>query len=337
MVKSAHSSKFQPGSGDPITMKIILMIDALINFVLGVLLLLFSPGIVAWLGVPPSSTNFYPNILGAIFIGITIALIIGATGEQSQRARGLGLLGAISINLCGGTVLALWLTSGGLDLPLKGLIILWSLVAVLIIVSTVELLHFARVQKSVPPNDVTNGASRDESLGFKGQKTIMKDKEELLANLRAVFGDWEDLLAHKSESEINAESRADGWSIKDVIAHLMAWQQISIARLRAAELGAEPEYPAWLEGADPFYAEDHTTQFNARIRQIYHDQPWSIVGAAWSEGFAQFIELGDALPDDLLFDAHRYPWLRGYALSAVLEGSFEHHREHLEEISAKPE
>ena len=105
----------------------------------------------------------------------------------------------------------------------------------------------------------------------------MNDKQELLASLRAVFGDWEDLLADKSESEINAKGRADGWSIKDVIAHLMAWQQISIARLRATKLDAEPEYPAWLEGADPFFAEDHTGQFNARIRQIYQDEPWSIV------------------------------------------------------------
>jgi hypothetical protein len=40
-------------------MKVILIIDAVINSVLGVLLLLFSPAIVGWLGVPPSSTNFY--------------------------------------------------------------------------------------------------------------------------------------------------------------------------------------------------------------------------------------------------------------------------------------
>ena len=142
-------------------MKVILIIDALINFVLGVLLLLFSPAVVGWLGVPPSSTNFYPNILGAIFIGITIALVIGAAGEKSHRATGLGLLGAISINLCGGTVLALWLIFGGLDLPLKGLIILWSLVAILVIISTVELLHFGRVKNTVPPNDVTDSASRN--------------------------------------------------------------------------------------------------------------------------------------------------------------------------------
>jgi hypothetical protein len=123
-------------------MNVILIVDAVINFVLGVLLLLFSPTIVAWLGVPPSSTSFYPNILGAIFIGITIALIIGATGKDTRRAGGLGLIGAISINLCGGTALALWLVFGRLQLPTGGFIFLWVLVVILIVVSLAELLRF---------------------------------------------------------------------------------------------------------------------------------------------------------------------------------------------------
>ena len=123
-------------------MKVILIVDAVINFVLGVLLLLFSPTIVAWLGVPPSSTSFYPNILGAIFIGITIALVIGASEPNS--VIGLGLMGAISINLCGGLVLALWLVFGRLHLPTRGFVFLWALVAILIIVSLAELLRFGR-------------------------------------------------------------------------------------------------------------------------------------------------------------------------------------------------
>lgn len=123
-------------------MKTILLIDALINFVIGVLLLIFSPAIVSWLGVPSSSTNFYPNILGAIFIGITIALLIGAIGKKNNSTEGLGLLGAISINLCGGTMLALWLIFGDIKIPAKSFIILWMLVTILIIVSLIELIHF---------------------------------------------------------------------------------------------------------------------------------------------------------------------------------------------------
>ena len=129
-------------------MKMILFIDAIINFVLGVLLLIFSPAIASWLGVPLSSTSFYPNILGAIFIGITIALLIDVKGKKDNGNMGLGLLGAISINLCGGTMLALWLILGDLELPVRGFTILWIIVFILIIVSVTELIHIVHSEKN---------------------------------------------------------------------------------------------------------------------------------------------------------------------------------------------
>lgn len=134
-------------------MRIILVVDAVINFLLGMLLLLFSPTIVEWLGVPPSSTNFYPNILGAVFIGITIALVIGASGTRSTQTNGLGLMGAISINLCGGIALALWLIFGRLNLPTKGYAFLWALVAILLLVSITELLRYGLIKSRNIPKD----------------------------------------------------------------------------------------------------------------------------------------------------------------------------------------
>lgn len=126
--------------------KIILTVDAVINFVLGLLLLFFSSSIVTRLGIPPSPSGFYPNILGAVFIGITIALLLGASGKGESRNSGLGLFGAIAINFCGGSVLALWLIFGHLDLPARGLALLWSLVAVLIVISAAELVHAVRMK-----------------------------------------------------------------------------------------------------------------------------------------------------------------------------------------------
>jgi hypothetical protein len=140
-------------------MKIVLIADAVINFLLGLLLLAFSPAVVSWLGIPPSSTSFYPNILGAVFIGITIALVISASGAKSVRSTGLGVMGAISINLCGGTTLALWLIFGRLDLPPKGFIFLWALVAILIVVSSAELLHLRRNGNTDVPKDLHNDAA----------------------------------------------------------------------------------------------------------------------------------------------------------------------------------
>jgi uncharacterized protein YbjT (DUF2867 family) len=162
-------------------------------------------------------------------------------------------------------------------------------------------------------------------------------QQALLASLRAVFNIWEKRLTGCTEDELTAKRRPSDWSLKDVIAHLMAWQQISIARLQAALRDSEPELPAWLDGADPFFAEEHTAEFNARISGIYRDHSWQSVHRAWREGFRLFLQLAEQIPEQKMLDAGLYPWMNGFALSAVLQGSCDHHAEHLKSSSGKLE
>ena len=75
-----------------------------INVFLGLLLILFPFGIAESFGVPIPISNFYPTILGGVIFGIGIALYIERYGYKSG-IRGLGLGGAIAINICGGLVL----------------------------------------------------------------------------------------------------------------------------------------------------------------------------------------------------------------------------------------
>jgi hypothetical protein len=119
--------------------KILLVIDGIINLILGLLLLLFPLGIAQIFGVPESDINFYPSILGAVIFGIGIALIIEVYGEP-KGIRGLGLGGAIAINLCGAGVLLIWLLLKGFEIPLRGHIILWAIALIVILVGIVELI-----------------------------------------------------------------------------------------------------------------------------------------------------------------------------------------------------
>ena len=121
--------------------KILLTIDGIINLVLGILLLLFPLGTAELLGVPKSNLNFYPTILGAVIFGIGIALLIERFGV-SRNIRGLGLGGAIAINLCGAIALLIWLVSTPFNIPPRGHVILWSIVIIVLLVGIVEI--FAR-------------------------------------------------------------------------------------------------------------------------------------------------------------------------------------------------
>lgn len=160
----------------------------------------------------------------------------------------------------------------------------------------------------------------------------MNSKQEILTKLKEEFNRWEELLADLSEEQIIAPHLPSNFSIKDVIAHLRAWQQVTVARLEAALLDREPEFPMWLAGLDP-ESESYLDQFNARIYEIYHEQPWSSVRRDWRNGFLRVLELGGAIPEKDLLDAGRYSWLEGHPLCLVLTGTYEHHHDdHLEPL-----
>lgn len=161
----------------------------------------------------------------------------------------------------------------------------------------------------------------------------MNDKKQIITMLKAEFNRWEELLAGMSEEQITAPHLPSNLSIKDVIAHLRAWQQRSVARLEAALLNREPEFPRWPAELDP--ESEDADRTNAWIYETYREQPWSSVHRDWREGFLRFLELGEAIPEKDLLAAGRYPWLEGRPLSFILLASYEHHHEdHLEPLLA---
>lgn len=126
-------------------MKILLLTDAIINLILGIVLLFYSNPVVRFFGLPQTNNSFYPTILGAVLFGIGVALIIEYKGLKN--IDGLGLGGAISINLIGGIVLFIWLIWGNLSMPIHGLIILWILALLLVGISLVEILNVRKTPK----------------------------------------------------------------------------------------------------------------------------------------------------------------------------------------------
>lgn len=113
----------------------LLEIDGIGNVLLGLPLLLYPTGVAQLLGIPFAEEAFYPVILGAVFIGIGIALLVE---RFSTRVKGLGLGGAMSINLTFGVVLGVWLLFSSAGLPVRGSVLLWFLVVILVGISIFE-------------------------------------------------------------------------------------------------------------------------------------------------------------------------------------------------------
>jgi len=135
-----------------------LILDALINFILGFLLLAFPLDVFQLLGLPVEVPPFYANILGGVLVGIGIALLC----EHFRGSRGmvgLGLGGAMIINLYVGLVLVLWLVSGKLTVPLRGQVILWGLVIILVAISGGELWTYQKKKNGSSSLDDTDKKS----------------------------------------------------------------------------------------------------------------------------------------------------------------------------------
>ena len=160
----------------------------------------------------------------------------------------------------------------------------------------------------------------------------MQSKQEMLNTLQEEFERWERLLGGLTEKEIVARDMPSGLSIKDVVAHLMAWQQLSRARLQAALDNADPAYSIGPAGMDPD-EDESIEQINAWIHETYLNEPWPAVYGLWKQGFQHFLQLGEVIPDDVLLQQGRYPRLAERPLSSVLLGSYlHHHDEHYEPL-----
>lgn len=161
----------------------------------------------------------------------------------------------------------------------------------------------------------------------------MNMKEHILAALREQFERWEELLAGLSEVQILAPRFELGWSIKDGIAHLWAWQQVSLARMKAAAADREPNLPGWVADL-PADWEDNADATNTRIYAANAKKPWSQVYDDWRQGFLQLLDAAEPISEKDLLDADGPLWMSGYSPASVLLGTYDHHREHLDWVMA---
>ena len=158
-------------------------------------------------------------------------------------------------------------------------------------------------------------------------------KSHILAALKEQIDRWEELLDRMNSDQISVLLLPSIWSTKDVLSHLRAWQQRSIARLEAALSDREPVFPKWLPELDPD-SESSTDQINAWIYETNRDEPWLAVHQNWRGGFLQFIELGERISERDLLDESRFSWMEVRPLALVLVSSYDHHQEHLDQLHA---
>jgi hypothetical protein len=158
----------------------------------------------------------------------------------------------------------------------------------------------------------------------------MQKKDAVIAELREELTRWEKVIPAIRTKQETISRLPLHLAIKDVLAHLMAWQLISISRLTAALENKEPEYPDWpTEDPDSRRDLDYINNINY---EKYRHESFDVVYKKWHDGFQKFLDLARLIKPTDMFDEKKYSWLNGYDLYAVLKGSLDHHKEHMEHL-----
>ena len=155
------------------------------------------------------------------------------------------------------------------------------------------------------------------------------DKPSLLACTQGERARFDALVVSLDEATLTRDGAIEGLAVKDIVAHITAWEQRVVAGTEAALRG---ETPAWPE---PGWTMDRMDELNNRDFAANRGRPPADVLAEARASYERASQLLESLGERDLFDGQRYAWTRGEPAWRFFDSNMgEHYREHREAIEA---
>ncbi len=149
----------------------------------------------------------------------------------------------------------------------------------------------------------------------------MDIKAKLVDLLQRAREEEQAFFARLSDDECSDSGTVECWSVKDGVAHVAEWKARMGQRLVAARRNETP----------PTY--DDVDEANAEIFEQYCHQSWADVLKALERAHDELVEQTQAMPEDDLVDAERFPWQDGRPLWRSIVGSgYSHSVQHLAQL-----
>ncbi len=165
--------------------------------------------------------------------------------------------------------------------------------------------------------------------------TQPRDKSELLERMQAGREEWDALIAQIPDSALTAPVLSGGWSVKDLIAHVAAYENWTAAQIRAANEGRAPtngelygteETPDYPEGWD-------IDRQNALIYAQYKETPLAEVMTFSSQAFVDLVAAVEAVSDEDVARTGAQSWTGDTTLLEIIPGQcYAHYAHHADEL-----
>jgi len=153
-------------------------------------------------------------------------------------------------------------------------------------------------------------------------------KSKLLDLIMSERRKLEDSLALFSPEEKTMSGVENGWSVKDIMAHISAWEGKMRLWLVQIVSGVTPDRPP---PGEPWPDLD---QLNQQIYDENRTKPLAVAEAEFISSYQESLRLVSSMPEEDLIDPQRYEWSRSDPLYYLVGGNtFWHYEEHLVSIN----
>lgn len=151
-------------------------------------------------------------------------------------------------------------------------------------------------------------------------------KSDLLEVICTERARLESLLEGLTDSQKLESGVEASWSIKDILAHIAAWERLAYDRIHAAVSGDPLKFPLIKGDAD-------IDKFNADVYEKNKDQPLAKVTTEFHDSHRDFVAQIETLDDDFISASLPFDWAGKITAQVVISANTHwHYVEHAESV-----
>lgn len=148
----------------------------------------------------------------------------------------------------------------------------------------------------------------------------MSDKETVLKTVETEYENLQAAVKGLNDEQM-AEAWLDGWSVRDILGHVLGWEDQMIIFLERMARGERP-VPEGVDYSDP-------DAWNAKFALEVAPIGGATVLANWRQSHMNFVRAANALPDDRFGEKDGKPKTANRMLA---DNGYEHYKEHTAQI-----
>jgi len=144
-------------------------------------------------------------------------------------------------------------------------------------------------------------------------------KTLLLEESQKEYAALEQFLNTLTPQQMTEPGALRDWSVKDVLAHLLEWQQMTLGWYNAGLCGEKPILPA------PGYKWSEIPALNQAIYEKHQPAPLEEIVERFRASHRQVMELLHSLSDEQLFTPGQYAWTQNNTLGTYFVSNTSSH------------